>query len=143
MGQLAVRWISSSGSPMPEKFPCFSTVPMRMDAINEQLTTQIGDLLTANLLDNFGTAIEFSTLREALTLNSITGWYTSVPVNLYHGTNDDNVPPQQSQNMYNEFIGSGSASGLVHYYPMEGLGHGSGLLPWGIQTINWFNSLRP
>jgi hypothetical protein len=129
--------------PYAGKIPVLFNGSYDNNAINDQLTTQINDLLTANLLDNFSTATEFSTLRETLTLNSITGWYTSVPVNLYHGTLDDNVPPQQSQNLYNEFIGSGSASGMVHYYPMDGLAHGSGLLPWGIKTINWFNSLRP
>jgi predicted esterase len=77
-----------------------------------------------------------------LTLNSIEGWNTSVTINLYHGTEDDNVPPRQSLNLYNQFISAGSDTEKVKHFPMEGYSHGQGLFPWGIRTINWFNMLR-
>jgi len=110
--------------------------------INNELTTIIPDLIASNLISNFETASEFSQLRETLVENSISGWNTTVKINLFHGTEDDNVPPQQSLNLYNEFTDSGSGTGMVQYFPMEGLSHGSGLMPWGILTFNWFNSFR-
>ena len=112
------------------------------NSINDSLSTAIADLLTPALITDFETADEYEDLRDALTDNSIYGWETEQLVNLYHGTTDDNVPPGQSLTLYNEFIAEGSHPDLVHHYPLEGLGHGAGLLPWGIQTMNWFNSLK-
>lgn len=110
--------------------------------INEALTEEIADLLTENFLMNYSTADEFSELRNALKNNSVNGWNTSLKIRLYHGTEDNQVPPSQSLNLYNEFIEEGSDAEKVQHIPMEGLGHGTGLFPWGIQSIIWFNSLR-
>jgi hypothetical protein len=110
--------------------------------INNALAKELSILLTEDLRTNFASGSEYEELRDALTENSIEGWNTSLLINLYHGTEDDNVPPDQSLNLYNEFITAGSDPSRVHHIPMEGLAHGSGLFPWGIQTINWFNSLR-
>jgi pimeloyl-ACP methyl ester carboxylesterase len=112
------------------------------DEINGALTETIADLLTPEMLDNFATASTFAQLRESLEENSVHGWNASARINLYHGTEDDNVPPQQSLAIYNEFIEAGTNSDLINLYEMDGLDHGTGLFPWGIQTINWFNTLR-
>jgi hypothetical protein len=128
--------------PYASDIPTLFNGTFENNEINDALTTEISELLTENILENFATASEFEELRNTLIFNSIEGWNTSLTINLYHGTEDDNVPPEQSLNLYNEFITAGSDPGKVHLIPMEGLSHGSGLFPWGIQTINWFNSLR-
>ncbi len=130
------------------KEPYASNIPELFDGtksnndINNALTNQISDLLTANLIQNFATGAEFSDIRESLLSNSIEGWNTSLKIRLYHGTVDDNVPPSQSLNLYDEFISAGSNPANVQLLPMEGLDHGTGLFPWGISSIVWFNSLR-
>lgn len=112
------------------------------DEINDALANEISVLINPNLINNFSTGAEFSELRNALSGNSIEGWNSMLNIRLYHSTNDDNVPPSQSLNLYNEFIEAGSNPDRIKHIPMEGLAHGSGLFPWGISTINWFNSLR-
>lgn len=112
------------------------------DEVNEGLTDTIADLLTTNMLENFNSGPEFNELRQELIANSISGWNTAIPLNIYHGTSDTNVPPQQSLSIYNEFIDSGSSPNSVTHSPLDGLTHETGLLPWGISTINWFNSLE-
>jgi hypothetical protein len=98
------------------------------DDINDALAEDISGFLTGNLIENFSDGAGFEELREALNINSIDGWNTTTKINLYHGTLDD--------------IAEGSDENLVQHIPLEGLSHGSGLFPWGILTINWFNSLR-
>ena len=112
------------------------------DEVNAQLTNSIPDLLTGDMIENFASGSEFSTLRDVLHENSLSGWNTSVKVNIYHGTMDEHVPPEQSAALYDDFISSGADPDLVHYFELNGLTHGTGLLPWGISTINWFNSLE-
>jgi pimeloyl-ACP methyl ester carboxylesterase len=130
------------------KEPYASQIPDLFDGsqtnadINESLPNPISDLLTPDLIQNFGTADEFEELRNELTSSSIHGWKTNLRIQLYHGTADDNVPPDQSLNLFNEFIAAGSSAEDVQHFTMEGLGHGTGLMPWGIGTVNWFNSLR-
>lgn len=140
----------SISSPLDLFFrePYASAIPALFDGtnknseINNALTKNISELLTVNFLQNYSTGPEYEELRDALLVNSIHGWNTNYLINIYHGTEDDNVPPVQSLNLYDEFIFTGSDPEKVHHIPMEGLSHGSGLFPWGIQTINWFNSLR-
>jgi acetyl esterase/lipase len=110
--------------------------------INNALSSNIDALLTPALINTFMTSDGYDQLRNVLSENSIHGWDTGLKISLYHGTADDNVPPSQSLNLYNEFIAAGADPEQVKHFPMEGLGHGSGLMPWGISTVNWFNSLR-
>jgi hypothetical protein len=112
------------------------------DEVNSQLTDTIPDLVTADMLENLASGTEYSQLRDLLTENSVTGWNTTVSINLYHGTNDQNVPPAQSIALYNDFINSGSSPDRVNYIELDGDTHETGLLPWGISTINWFNTLE-
>lgn len=112
------------------------------DEINSQLTNTISELVTADMLDNFETGPEYAELRALLNENSVSAWNTETKVNLYHGTEDIHVPPQQTSALYDDFISSGADPGQVSYIEFEGLTHVTGLLPWGIATINWFNALE-
>jgi pimeloyl-ACP methyl ester carboxylesterase len=112
------------------------------DEINFQLTYSIPDLVTEDMLENFSSGPDFSNLRELLIDNSVFGWNTTTKVNIYHGTKDLNIPPSQSVALYNDFINAGADPELVKYIELEGYTHGTGLIPWGILTINWFNSVE-
>jgi hypothetical protein len=109
--------------------------------VNAQLTDTINDLVTDDLRMNFTTGPAFQALRTQMTENSVPAWSTNVLIHIYHGTSDINVPPFQSADLYNGFNQAG-ADATVQYIEMNGLTHETGLIPWGIKTINWFNSLE-
>ncbi len=110
--------------------------------INESLSENIQELFTAQLRTNFITSPDFEELRYELTQNSIDGWNTDTYLRLYHGTADLNVPKQQSVAMYNRMIDAGSSTDQVKLILMDDLTHDSGLIPWGIETINWLNAME-
>ena len=109
--------------------------------VNDQLTDTMADLLAADLIENFKTSDEYSELRDDLIHNSIEAWELSSLVRLYHGNADDNVPVNQSISMYNNFLEHNNDTGTVHYSEMEGLNHETGILPWGINSVIWFNEI--
>lgn len=110
--------------------------------VNSQLTDSISDLVTADMLVNYATGSGFSELRDVLYENSISGWNTQTPLRFYHGTIDDNVPPEQSSEIYEDFVDAGVSAAVIQYIPLDGRTHETGLIPWGVMTINWFNSIE-
>jgi hypothetical protein len=69
-------------------------------------------------------------------------WDTDTKLHFFHGTADLNVPPEQSQDMYNNLLIAGADPYIVEYVDLYDMDHAGGVLPWGISTINWFNSLE-
>jgi pimeloyl-ACP methyl ester carboxylesterase len=110
-------------------------------AINDQLTDSVKLLLTANLMMNFETATEFQSLREELSLNSVEAWPASTRILFFHGDADDDVPAFQSYHIYDAFMQQGLSSQQVQLITIDTLNHDTGLIPWGISTISWFNEL--
>lgn len=125
-----------------QKIPDLFDGSFENDEVNSQLTNSIPGLITAGMLDNYATGSEFSELRDVLYENSISGWNTQTPIRFYHGTTDENVPPVQSSEIYEDFIDAGASAAKIQYIPLDGYTHGTGLLPWGVMTINWFNSIE-
>jgi pimeloyl-ACP methyl ester carboxylesterase len=113
------------------------------EEINEELTTNISELLTDEYLHNFETDTIYSSLKSALETNSISAWNTSVPTRIVHGTADDFVPYQISKNTYDDFIDLGVSTNKVTLIPLEGMGHTDGIIPAGLISINWFLTLHP
>lgn len=128
--------------PYPMIIPSLFDGSLDNDEVNAELTTQIADLLTDNMRNNFTTDQAFGELRMALEASSVAGWSTNVPLRFYHGTADEHVPPQQSLLVYNEFVDAGSSTDMVQHITKEGLNHGTCLIPWGFETIDWFNTLE-
>ncbi len=112
------------------------------DEVSANLNDTISRLLTSEMLENFSTGSEFQDLRNALTENSVSAWPVAASLQFFHGTDDLNVPPVQSQMIYDSFISAGADPSRVTLTPLEGMTHGSGVVPWGISTINWFNELE-
>lgn len=129
------------------KEPYASRIPVLFDGsysngeINEQLTDTIANLVSDDLRLNFLTGASFQSLREVLAESSVPAWNTNGLINLYHGTADLNVPAEQSSSMYDSFLLAGAGQ-QVNYFELTGLTHETGLIPWGILTINWFNTLE-
>jgi len=85
--------------------------------INGQLTTTLSDLFTPEFLSGYASSPAYSTVREAMTNNSITAWNTSVPLFLGHGDADTDVSVTATElNICTKTI-----------YP--GLDHGGAIVP--------------
>jgi len=129
-------------SPYAERIPQLFDGTNSNNEVNAQLTNTIGDLLTDNLINNFQTSQDYEGLRLRLEENSIDAWNTNAELHLYHGTDDLNVPAEQSSLIYNAFINAGADPDKVLLFELTGKDHEGGVLPWGISTINWFNTLE-
>jgi fermentation-respiration switch protein FrsA (DUF1100 family) len=110
--------------------------------INNQLTTNIADLLTDDYVANAYTDAKFSSMITSLTNNSIPAWKTSTPTMILHGTADDFVPPTISNKMFQDFLNEGVGADKVFLVPLQGATHTSGIIPSGIASVNWFISLK-
>jgi pimeloyl-ACP methyl ester carboxylesterase len=128
--------------------PYADNIPELFDGThsNSQVTASLNDtisrLVTPDLIENFSTGSEFQTLRDLLTENSVSAWAVKARLRFYHGTQDLNVPPIQSQAIYDKFISAGADPDRVGHFDLIGLTHETGVIPWGINTINWFNELE-
>jgi predicted esterase len=111
-------------------------------AINAQLTDSVSLLVTANLRENFETGTEFQSLREELKMNSIEAWSSDTRLLFFHGDADEDVPPFESYHIYDAFIKQGLSPSQVQLITIDSLNHDTGLIPWGISTIAWFNELK-
>jgi hypothetical protein len=130
------------------KEPYASRIPGLFDGtntnseINEQLNDTISLLLTDDMLNNLDTGSNFEDLRNAMLSSSIEAWNTTSLLRFYHGTNDLNVPPFQSDMIYNKFRNIGLSDSQLSLIPIPGATHETGLIPWGVNTIMWFDSLN-
>jgi dipeptidyl aminopeptidase/acylaminoacyl peptidase len=79
-----------------------------------------------------GTDTEFLyTLAE----NNNYDWKPDTPLRLYHGTEDDYVPPFNSQTAYTAMNARGAQ---VEYYPLPGENHASAFGPYMLGTFFYF-----
>jgi len=129
-------------SPYFEKIPRLFNGSYTNGEVNSELTDQITDLVTDDLIDNFAAGQDFSTLRQLLQENSVSAWNSTAKIQFYHGSADLTVPSAQSSAIYQNFINAGTDSETVQFFEMNGLDHDTGLIPWGISTLSWFNELR-
>lgn len=111
-------------------------------AINAQLNHQVSLLISSNLIENFESGTDFQALRNELTINSVEAWPADTRILFFHGSADDNVPPFESQNIYHDFIDKGLSPPQVNLIMADTLTHETGLMPWGISTLLWFNVLK-
>ncbi len=110
--------------------------------INDELTTIIADLFTANYISGFATSPDYLSIREALAANSIEAWDTSVPLLFTHGADDVYVPPVISTNMYNAMINAGTSSANCSIISLPGLDHTEGIVPACMAGLTFFKTLK-
>jgi len=110
--------------------------------VNAQLNDTISVFLKSNMITEFNNGADFAALRSLLVKNSVTAWQPGAKINFYHGTTDLNVPPVQSQLIYDSFVNLGAGQDQVQLIYLPGTNHEFSLLPWGLKTINWFNGLK-
>ena len=110
--------------------------------VDAQLNDTLALLLKSNMISDFSNGADFEQLRSLLVKNSVTAWLPESKINFYHGSADLNVPPIQSQLIYNSFQNLGAGQDKVQFISLPGTNHEYSLLPWGLKTITWFNELK-
>ncbi len=112
------------------------------DGINAELTTSISALFTDSYRAGYATDPKFSSLRAALTANSVQAWKLTTPTRLYHAGDDTFVSVNMSNYMYQELKAAGVSEANLQLIILPGLDHSEGVIPFGISTMLWFQELR-
>lgn len=112
------------------------------DEINAQLTTSISDLINPDFLSGFISSPAYSSVRDALAANSITGWHSYKPLLLLHGENDTHVNPSSTIAIYDEMTNAGTSGEICKKVLIPGADHGSGVVPAMIQGILFLNNIK-
>ena len=106
--------------------------------INSELTTQMSSLLTSDYRTGFATNAKFAGIRSAFAANSVEAWKITTPTRLYHGQNDEFIPPGLSQKMLADFKTKGVTDEQIRLVMIPGVDHPLGVIPVGLQTVLWF-----
>ncbi|MFN2313637.1 MAG: alpha/beta hydrolase family protein, partial [Bacteroidales bacterium] len=112
------------------------------EQINAELSVNIAELFKAEYISGYSTSATYQGVRNALTVNSIQGWDTNVPILFLHGTADTQVMPVLSENMHNAMTTAGSSPVTCLYVTLEGLGHGTGTVPAVLAGLEFFKAFR-
>jgi pimeloyl-ACP methyl ester carboxylesterase len=111
------------------------------DQINNQLTTSITGLITADFLSGFSSSSKYSSVRDALTNNSVAPWHTFKPLYLLHGGNDTQVNPAVTTYFYDAMIAAGTSAQICKKEIIPGFEHGDGVTPCMIKGLQFIMDL--
>jgi len=140
-GQLSIYFNEPYANRIPGLFDGLNTA----GAINAELNDTVSRLLKPELIASLNSTdnnnILYAPLKADLVANSIAAWPVNGLLHFYHGNIDDNVPVSESRNIYQDFLNL-NLGAKVQYFEMDGLNHDTGVIPWGIKTLIWFNSLE-
>lgn len=101
----------------------------------------IGLLFTNEFIsEDFNTSDQFAALRTAFDQNSISGWNTAIPLQIYHGSADNWVPSEQSLRLYQEFTETGTTK--TQLIPLPEMDHINAFFPSLIGALNYFESKK-
>jgi pimeloyl-ACP methyl ester carboxylesterase len=115
--------------PYASRLSSLYTGSLTSDQINNQLTTSIPGLITADFLSGFVSASKYTSVREALNNNSVSAWHTMKPLFFLHGGNDTDVNPLVTDHIYDAMIQAGTSAEICKKEIIPGLDHGKGVLP--------------
>lgn len=108
--------------------------------INSKLTTDVKSLLNPSFLQGLTTTGGEPEFKRAIQENSVSGWKTNIPIQLYHGTRDEIIPYQNSESTLAHFKALGSDEVTLTLIP--GGTHGSAFIPMLQKFVPWFETLR-
>jgi pimeloyl-ACP methyl ester carboxylesterase len=106
---------------------------------NITLPSKRDELFTQSFLENYfaNNMVEFN---NAIIQNSVSDWTPMMPMRLYHCEGDKIVTVKNSQTAYDNFIKNGATD--VELKLMPNGSHGSCAIPFYMDAIEWFDSLR-
>lgn len=114
--------------PYASRIPALVNGSKTSDEINSELTDNIAELLTTEILANIDTDTKYSRIVSAFNDNSLTDWTPVKPVYMYHGDADVTVPYSNSVATINKLKANGSTS--VTLTVLTGADHSSGVVPY-------------
>jgi pimeloyl-ACP methyl ester carboxylesterase/uncharacterized membrane protein YciS (DUF1049 family) len=128
--------------PYASRVPTLFNGILRSDQINSQLTSSIPSLLNADFIAGFASSAKFLTVKQAMINNSISPWHSNKPLLLFHGSNDTSVSPAVTESTYSSMIAAGTSETLCKKVIVPGVGHGDGVAPFVIQSIQFLKNLE-
>lgn len=117
------------------KEPYASRIPDLFDnqkssaEINNQLTSNIADLIQPEMRTGLRTEARYKYLADALAANSLTDWAPKKRMFMYHGTSDKTVPFENSQHVYDVLIANGATKDVLSFTPLPG-DHSTAVTPY-------------
>lgn len=112
--------------PYDERIPGLMDGEHSPAEINASLSYNISELLSSRLLEEFHTHSDFAPLIQALEDNSQHAWVNRVPIHLFHGDADEDIPISISEDLYGDFLSIGAGPDEISLVRMEGKDHSSG-----------------
>ena len=128
--------------PYAGKIPGLFDGSLTGGEINAELTTNLNDLLTANFIENWNKGGIYESLYSMLEANTNSGYSTTTPTLLVHGTADNYVPASLSESLRQEFIDAGTNPSLVNLSLLADLDHSGAIVPAELASIMWFIELK-
>lgn len=110
--------------------------------INSLLTTNVAELLKADLIENIDISSEYAEFVDAMNINSLVDWVPEAQMFMYHGTSDITVPYQNSVTTFEKLIAAGASEEKLKFINLEGKNHNSGAIPYFIDVVQKFNDLK-
>jgi pimeloyl-ACP methyl ester carboxylesterase len=129
-------------APYASKISTLFNGQLTLDQIDNQLTTSIPDLLNPDFISGFGTASKYSSVRDALSNNSISAWHSSIPILFTHGEQDTEVNPVSTENTFNEMIAAGTSPDICKRITVPGVDHSAGAVPCMIDGLLFIDNLK-
>lgn len=127
--------------PYASRLPSLFTGLLDLSQIDAQLTDSIAGLVKPDFITGFSSLPKFSSVRDALTKNSIAPWHTYIPIYMLHGGSDTQVNPAVTTYFYDGMIAAGTSSGICTKEILPGLDHGDGVAPAMIKGIKFILNL--
>ena len=127
--------------PYASRLNSLYTGMLPSDQINAQLTTSIPGLITSDFINGFAASSKYSSVRSALTNNSVAPWHTLIPLYMLHGGNDTQVNPAVTTYFYDAMIAAGTSAGICTKEIIPGLDHGDGVAPCMIKGLQFILNL--
>jgi fermentation-respiration switch protein FrsA (DUF1100 family) len=115
---------------------------LSLDQINEKLNDTISVLFNPAFVTGYASSSSYSTLRDALTLNSVIPWHTGKPMFLGHGGSDTHVSVTTTETFYGAMIDAGTSANNITKVIYPGLDHGDALLPCVTDGLLYLLSIR-
>ena len=128
--------------PYASRLNSLFTGLLTSDQINAQLTTSIPSLITTDFLTGFAASQKYSSVRDALSNNSITPWQTLKPLYLLHGGSDTQVNPAVTNHFYDAMIAAGTSPSIISKEILPGLDHTDGAAPAMIKGFQFILNLK-
>jgi pimeloyl-ACP methyl ester carboxylesterase len=110
--------------------------------INNQLTTNIAELVKADVLVNINTNPSYAYLVNAFVENSLTDWTPTKKIFFYHGNADTTVPYDNSLLTFQKLVANGTPPSLLQFITLEGADHNSGIEPYITDVIQKLQELK-